>query len=302
MITFYQLESFCKIVEEGSFRSAAEKLFISQPSISQHVASLEKHFQIKLFIRQGRKIRLTPEGRLLYTTAIQIIEKIETLGERFKDLKNLKFGELKIGCSNFTGSYILPQALDFFRHKYPLIKVSIISGRVREILQNLNDNNLELVILGKNLNWATEPQLTYKSIGMDELVFVANSTHPLANTTVKVQTLEKETLITYSERNNLNSYIKDLILRYELRPTNIIEVDDLGIAKKLTLQGLGVTLASKLAVAEEIKEGTLSLINLEDRERLTWEIDAIYHSRRGLTYAGWEMLKILEKMAGLTLT
>lgn len=296
MITFYQLESFCKIVEEGSFRSAAEKLFISQPSISQHVANLEKHYQIQLFIRQGRKTRLTPEGRLLYTTAQEILGKIDTMSERFKDLKNLRFGELKIGCSNFTGSYIIPPALEFLRQKYPMIKISIISGRVREVLQNLHDNNLELAILGKNLNWASEPQLTYKSIGLDELVFAASPNHPLAEHTITTQVLEQETLITFSKRNNLNSYMKDFILRHELKPSRMIEVDDLGIGKKLALQGLGITLTSRLAVSEEIEKGTLSLIHLEDMETLNWEIDAIYYSSRGLTYAGWEMLKILENI------
>lgn len=302
MITFYQLESFCKIVEEGSFHSAAEKLFISQPSVSQHVASLEKHLQIQLFVRQGRKTRLTPEGRLLYSTAKDILGKLSTLEGRFRDLKNLEFGELKIGCSGFTGSYILPHALELFRQKYDQIQISVTSGRINEVIQNLQDNKLELVLLGKDLNWTSEPHLTYKSIGHDELVFVANPSHPLSNQTIPARALEEETLITFSERNNLNTYMKDFMLRAELKPLKVIEVDDLGIGKKLALQGLGIALTSRLAVSEELAEGTLCLVRLQDREKLTWTIDAIYHSNRGLTYAGWEMLKILEKMDCLTLT
>lgn len=301
MITFYQLESFCKIVEEGSFHSAAEKLFISQPSVSQHVASLEKHLQIQLFLRHGRKTQLTPEGRLLYATATDILGKLSALEGRFKDLKNLEFGELKIGCTGFTGSHILPQALDLFRHRYSQIKISVASGRVDEIIQSLQDNKLELVLVGKDLNWTSEPYLTYKSIGRDELVFVATPSHPRANQTISARELEKETLITFSERNNLNSYMNDFMLRSGLRPPKVIEVDDLSIGIRLALQGLGIALTSRLAVSEEMEKGTLRPIHLEGREQHTWEIDAIYHSGRGLTYAGWEMLKILEKMAGLVL-
>jgi DNA-binding transcriptional LysR family regulator len=301
MITFYQLESFCKIVEEGTFRSAAEKLFISQPSISQHVASLEKHFQIQLFIRQGRKIKLTPEGRLLYASAKEITKKIDNLGNRFRDLKNLKYGELKIGCSGFTGSYILPQTLEVFRQKYPLIKISILCGRVGELLHYLDDNQIELVIMGKDLNWACEPQLTYKPLGMDELIFVGSRRHHLAGREVDARALEKETLIAFSERNNLSSYIKDFLLRYELRPSNIIEVDDLGMGKQLALQGLGITLTSRIAVTKDLQEGRLCQITLKEKEKLSWQIDAIYHSSRGLTYAGWEMLKILENMPALSI-
>nr|HPI99013.1 LysR family transcriptional regulator [Synergistales bacterium] len=72
MITLFQLFSFCTVVEEGSFRSAAEKMYISQPSVSQHISNLEKYFNVSLFDRQKRKIRVTPEGRLLYDVAREI--------------------------------------------------------------------------------------------------------------------------------------------------------------------------------------------------------------------------------------
>jgi DNA-binding transcriptional LysR family regulator len=91
------------------------------------------------------------------------------------------------------------------------------------------------------------------------------------------------------------------MLRAQIRPAKIIEVDDLSLGIRLARQGLGIALTSGLAVSEELKNNTLCPVRLEDGKRHSWEINAIYHSDRGLSYAGWEMLKILEKMSGLVL-
>lgn len=296
MITFYQLESFCKIVEEGSFHAAADKLNISQPSVSQHVASLERHLRTRLFVRRGRKNQLTPEGRLLFATANEILEKIGNLEDRFRDLQKLEFGELKMGCTGFTGTHVLPSALELFRRRYGRVRISVATGRVGEIMERLRDGDVELVILGRDLNWSAQPGLTYKTILRDEFLFVASPSHTLAGQQASSMSLKGETLITFSERNSLNSYLRSFLLMCRHRPHQVIEVDDLAVGTRLARKGLGILLTSRLAVSEELTGGTLLPLDLEDWERPGWQIDAIYHSGRGLSYAGWEMLKILQNM------
>lgn len=300
MITLYQLESFCNIVEEGSFRGAAEKLFISQPSISQHIASLEKYFGTELFIRQGRKVKLTPEGRLLYASAKEITGKIDNLNRRFKDLKNLRYGELKIGCSAFTGNYILPEPLRIFRRNFPHINISVSSGGTEELTRSLERGDIELFVTGKDFNLAVKPCFAGKTIKTDELIFVTTKENHLANKTVTAKALEENPFIVFSNKNPMNSYLRDFLLRHQLSPSDIIEVDNLEIGKKLALQGLGILLTGRIAVKEELEEGNLCRIYQEEKEKLTWEIECMYHRDRGLSYAGWEMLKIMEALSGAT--
>ncbi len=298
MIAFYQLESFCKIIEEGSFHAAAEKLNISQPSVSQHIACLEKSLHIRLFVRQGRKKQPTPEARLLYATATEILEKIGKLEDRFRDLQALEFGELKMGCTGFTGIHVLPSALDMFRRRYGQIKISVTTGRVGEILEWLRNGDVELVLLGRDLHRSPEPQLTYKKILEDDFLFVSSPNHSLAGQTLPIPRLKGETLIAFSEKHNLHSYLKSFFLMSRQTPHNVIEVDDLDVGIRLARKGLGILLTSRLAVSEEIKRGSLCPIHLETWENPVWEIDAIYHSGRGLSYSGWEMLKILDDLEG----
>ena len=108
-MNLHQLRIFCAVVEEGSFRQAAEKLFLSQPSVSQHVASLEKDHSIRLFERKGRTISLTPEGRALYVLASDLLRQADEIPARFRDMQALRSGRLETGVSPFAGYYILPR-------------------------------------------------------------------------------------------------------------------------------------------------------------------------------------------------
>ena len=78
-MNLHQLRIFCTIVEEGSFRQAAEKLFLSQPSVSQQVAALEKSYDVRLFERKGRSVSLTPEGRALHVLASDLLRQADEI-------------------------------------------------------------------------------------------------------------------------------------------------------------------------------------------------------------------------------
>ncbi|SRR6056297_85268 len=298
MITFYQLKSFCQVVSEGSFKAAAEKLYISQPSISQHIANLESYFEVQLFVRRGRKIQLTPEGRYLYASASEILENVENITERFRDIRNLRSGKLVIGTSSFTGTYLLPKAMELFRSQFPMIEISIFTGSYEKILQHLKNDEIELAILGKDLNSSEEHDFIYRAIGFDKLVFVSSESSSTSSNLASLNELDDKTIISFTEGNPISTYFKDLKLRRKLNFKEQIMVEDIEIAKNLTRQGLGICLTSRLSVSEEVKNHRLSILQIDDSENLRWEIRAIYHKTRGLSYAGWEMLKILQKMAG----
>jgi DNA-binding transcriptional LysR family regulator len=292
MITLHQLNSFCEIVKEGSFRAASEKLYISQPSISQHIACLEKHFGISLFHRKGRKIQLTPEGRYLYASSREILEKVDSITERFHDMRNLHSGNLSIGCSCFTGTRILPPVLEIFQKQFPRIDVDINSGPCDKILQHLENAEIEMAIMGKNLNIPDRNDHIYHSIGRDRIVFVAK---PSLTGGKKLNECENSTFITFFDNNPLSIYFKDFKMRNKISFSEKITVEDMEIAKKLACEGLGICFLSSLAIKEELKKGQLEIIETDDDNTLMWDIRTIYNKTRGLSYAGWEMLKILQR-------
>lgn len=295
MITLFQLHSFCCVVEEGSFRGAADRLFVSQPSVSQHIASLEAHFSVRLFNRQKRRVRLTPEGRLLYTTAREILDRIEGLEDRITNLQSLESGTLVIGCSPYTGGNILPQALGKFAASFPAVNISLISGDMKTLASKLKRNDIELLVLERNLTEMIDPEIIWHPIGHEELVFAASHEIPLPMKPLSIPELAKARLITYAASNALNAYLEDFAIRNQTRFTGRFDVDNMEIAGKLAAGGSGIAFLTRSAAESSIYSGDLSILEVTAEPPARLEILAMYHRTHGLTYPGWEMLKLLEK-------
>src|SRR5438552_6551317 len=106
---FQQLRGFCYAAAAGSVSIAAKRMRLSQPSVSQQIQSLESEMGVKLFLRQGSKIRLTHEGQLLFEMAGSLVEQLEHLDEQFKQRRNeVDEGRIEIAAGWSTILYVLP--------------------------------------------------------------------------------------------------------------------------------------------------------------------------------------------------
>ena len=119
--TLDQLKILHAISSEGSFKKAAQKLYISQPAVSLQVQNLEKQLNTPLFYRDKRKARFTETGHLLIKYCDRILSLCEETCRALDDLHTLKSGDLIIGASQTTGTYLMPGLIGIFRHKYNII-------------------------------------------------------------------------------------------------------------------------------------------------------------------------------------
>lgn len=291
-MNLHQLRVFCTVVEEGSFRRAAEKLFLSQPSVSQHIAALEKTYSVHLFLRKGRTISLTSEGRALYILASDLLRRADEIPERFRDMQTLSSGRLEMGVSPFAGAYILPGALSAFRQDFPGISLSVRSGSDREILGELKKGRLELAVLGQSFLSSRDSSLTYRSLGIDPLLSVESPEHRQKRTGPMITA--QETLIRFGGDCPLAAHVDEYLLRKDVRFGHEVEVDDIETAKKLAEEGVGVAITSALSVARSVDEERLISVPFLEMDPPPWEIQCIYSSSGGLSYPGWEMVKVLE--------
>lgn len=294
-MNLHQLRIFCTIIEEGSFRQAAEKLFLSQPSVSQQVAALEKSYDVRLFERKGRSVSLTPEGRALHVLASDLLRQADEIPARFRDMRALRSGRLEIGVSPFAGYYILPAALVGFRKDFPAVSISVTSGNTTEILRDLKRGNVEMVILGKSFPFSKDPALTYRPLGDDRLVLVAPNEHPwAAGGQASFPDAERRTLIRFAGDCPLATYVDEFLLRNRISFGEQVETDEIELAKNLAEAGVGVLITSSLSVQGSIAYGRLAPVMLEGMDDMSWEIQCVYSSSKGLSYPGWEMVKRLE--------
>ena len=123
--TLDQLKILQMVSNQGSFKKAAEKLYISQPAVSLQIQSLEKQLNTALFYRDKRKARLTETGQLLVKYCNRILNLCEETCRAITELQTLESGTLVIGASQTTGTYLMPRLIGIFRHKYPQISVEL---------------------------------------------------------------------------------------------------------------------------------------------------------------------------------
>lgn len=124
MLDAHQLNIFLVAAETLNFTQAAQLLHMSQPSVSQHIKSLEQHFDIALFERTGRQLQLSDAGESLLPLAREMVNQSVQIEEAMASLNGEIFGHLKVGCSTTPGKYILPQLLARFHNQHPAVRVT----------------------------------------------------------------------------------------------------------------------------------------------------------------------------------
>ncbi len=292
-----QMRVFCAIVEEGSFRRASDLLELSQPSVSQHIAALEKNYNVKLFRRSGRGVILTPEGRALYTLGRELLKLDDSIPATFRDMQALQHGSLSLGASHHVAESILPPVLDDFRASFPQISLSIRTGNPATLLSFLKSGVIELALIGKALGVTHDPDLTVRPLGEEELVLVVPGAHPWEGRPVDPAALREAGLLRYTDDHPLALILEDYLLRHQVTADCGLMVDSVHMALRLVALGEYMAIAGRSALSGAFGSGKLGTAVLKGLDEVPWEIQMVYRRSMGLSFAGWEMERRLEKAA-----
>ena len=186
------LTAFLAVAESGSFSTAAERLFLTQPAVSKRIAQLEQQLGTRLFDRVGRRIRLTEAGEALLPRARQVLLDLEDMSRAISNLTGTVSGTLRIGTSHHIGLHRLPPVLRRFSREYPDVKLDIHFIDSEEAWEAVLHGDLEMGVV--TLPPQPDPRLHSQAVWQDPLVFMAAPEHPLA----RVDRVTLETLTGYS--------------------------------------------------------------------------------------------------------
>ena len=186
------LTAFLAVAESGSFSTAAERLFLTQPAVSKRIAQLEQQLGTRLFDRVGRRIRLTEAGEALLPRARQVLLDLEDMGRAISNLTGTVSGPLRIGTSHHIGLHRLPPVLRRFSREYPDVKLDIHFIDSEEAWEAVLHGDLEMGVV--TLPPQPDPRLHSQAVWQDPLVFMAAPEHPLA----RLDRVTLETLTGYS--------------------------------------------------------------------------------------------------------
>lgn len=274
---FRQLESFCAVVRYQSFTKAAEKLYISQPTISTHIRMLEQEFNSRLIIRTTKNIEITPHGKELFAYAQKIFTLKNDLIQKWSE-ENKKI--IRIGASTIPADYILPEVLPLFCQKYPDIQLHIHQNDSGNILQSILNGKFTIGMVGMK---SFEKELDFVPFFHDEIVMITPKQENFLHFSQKafnqddlISLLKKETIILREQgsgsKKRLESYFEQINLSE--KSLNIIaRLNDQESIKKLVASGLGISFISAKAITDADNLLTIKL----PENNLTRSLYFAYH-------------------------
>lgn len=205
MLDAHQLNIFLVAAETLNFTQAAERLHMSQPSVSQHIRALEKHFDEMLFIRQGRSLILSDAGRVLVPMAQQFVKQSTRINEAMSSLKGHIKGLISISCNALTGRYTLPEFFSQFHTNYPEVTIACQTDLCGYPLESLRNGDMHFLF--SNLDSLIEPCFQSQLLLTDEIMLITPENHPWAKREfIEVEELLEEKYILPS--GNTTTYIK----------------------------------------------------------------------------------------------
>lgn len=252
-----RLEIFGVAAHEESFTKAAEKLFTSQPAVSMQIKLLEQETGLKLFKREGRSVKLTREGRMLYERAQKILQDIREAEELVNDIKGLKKGGVSIGASSTPGVYILPELIGTFRKKHGSIQVHLSINNTESIAEKVLRGDVQVGFVGGEI---ASKQLAAFPFARDLIIPVFPGNHALRNKkNISLKELASEPFILREKGSATRSLLEERLRKKNLHLENVVmEVGNSEGIKRAVTAGLGISFLSQFTVKEELKSRALS--------------------------------------------
>lgn len=255
-MTFRHLKIFLSVCDAGSMTAAAEKLYVAQPSVSQAIAELERHYQVKLFERLGRKLFLTAAGERLRTYARHIVHLNQEASEAMRELS--QYGEIRIGASVTVGTYVLSGLLKRFALQQPAVKVTTSVSNTKAIEERLLEDQLDIGLVEGEVH---SPWLICEPFMEDELVLACATLHPWAAAgIVDAQELAGQPFFV-REAGSGTRELFELVMAGANIAWRIDGVyNNAETIKSAVSAGLGHTVISRLAVEREARRGELAIV------------------------------------------
>ena len=253
-----QLEFFLKVVEEGGFSKAAERVFRTQPAVSIAVKRLEEEVGAPIFDRSQKTPTLTEVGHVVYDYAQRIIALRDQAREAVSEIRALERGRVRIGANESTSLYLLPDLILGFRRKHPKIKVEIYRHVSERLPREVLERNVDFAVL------AFEPvdrDLESFCVLRDELSLILNPEHPLAKREeVTVEELGRESFLAHNVKTASRFHVIEVFAQHHT-PLNItLELATVETIKRFVQLKVGLAFVPHMCVAEELERGTLATV------------------------------------------
>lgn len=286
-MTIRHLQIFVAVADCGKMRAAAERLHISQPSVSQAVRELESYYNIKLFERLSQRIYITETGKKLLPYARHIIDSFETMEGFINDTS--AGNVIRVGGSVSVGTRLLPPMIKSLENEVSDVDVCVIVDNTAAIEGKIQRSELDIAVVEGIVR---SDELVKKDIYDDELVLVVGPEHELFNHPgIKLKELTKHALISRESGSVERNQFEQFLLEHDIKMKNKWSCSNTETIKKAVLNGEGIAILSRMVIEKEIAAGEVRVLNVENT-RMKRKIKLIYHKNKYISQSMKQFIDI----------
>lgn len=262
-----QLEAFVGVAETKSFSQTAKQLFLTQPTVSAHIAALEKELNTCLFVRSTKGVALSDDGKELYAYAEQMLELERKIRERFGQNGRIAGGVLRIAASTIPSQYLLPDIMVRFRKAYPGEKLKVFETDSAGVAEMIASHRADVGLAGTRLD---KGSCTYVPICQDELVVITPALEKYIGQggNAAGRWLREEPVIMREEGSGTRREAQKILsqMGIDMGELNVAAVmENQETIKRSVQSGMGISILSELAVRDDVRSGKLLAFPLGEK-------------------------------------
>ncbi len=265
------LRYFTEVVRQQSFTRAAEKLFVTQPTISKMLRQLEEELGCTLLLREGRKLHLTDSGQVVYQRGLAILQEFHQLEAQLADINQLKTGELRLGIPPMVGMQIAG-SISAFRRRYPGVQLKISEFGGLTAQQAVLSGALDIALTALPIE-SDQPLNTLELMHHPLCVLLPRSERWLNHTKVGLKELAEHPLLILNEEFALNRQIRKAFQRQNLTPNIALRSAQWDFLAAMVQAGMGLAILPQ-PICQRLDKQSLLWLPLESE--LQWSLGLIW--------------------------
>ena len=295
-----QLEAFVKVVETGSFSKAAKELYLTQPTVSAHISTLERELKVRLFIRNTKEVMMSEAGQELYRYAKQMVELECQIAEHF-NMRGKKASShcVTIAASTIPAQYLLPEVLMQFKKRYPDEQFKLIETDSTEVVSQIVNSMADVGFTGTVLE---KKYCRYIPFYKDKLAIITPNTEKyrtlLESSKDDISWIKKEHIIMREEGSGTRKEAQKQLKKAGIETANldiIASIDNQETIKRSVRQGMGISVLSRLATEEEVRDGQILAFPIPKSDAGR-DINLVYNKNAPMTANIERFIKIIKEI------
>ncbi|RXT07881.1 LysR family transcriptional regulator [Ammoniphilus sp. CFH 90114] len=268
-----QIEAFLYVSLTKSFKKAGELLYISQPTVSARIKTLENEIGHQLFVRNGKQITLTKEGEAFIPYAKKGVEFLQDGLLAIDDTKGKTKGNISVSIVLTMTNYIFPSLIRDFNQSFPEVKLTVHTGHSHNVLNMVLNHDVSLGISRS----VDHPKIKTIHLLDDEMVLVIYRDHPFfSRNSILLEEVVNEPLILFNRGSLDWALINNAFGHLNRKPNVVLEADNIEFVKQMIMEKMGIGILPRTSIERELEFNNLCVVKIKDLPQLSRPFQLIY--------------------------